>query len=294
MHPIIDTHQHLWDLSRFRLPWLDGVEPLNRSFLPADYAAAAEDCGVERTVYMEVDVAPEQIAAEVDHVGQLCADPADLMAASVVSGRPADPGFADWVGRLRDEPHVRGVRRILHADAPPGTCLQEAFVDGVRRLGDAGLSFDVCLRPGELDDAVTLSERCPGTLLILDHCGNADPDIVAGTAGPEEGPFAHTAGQWRDGISALGQRTNVVCKISGIVARVTEGWSAELLAPTVDHCLDAFPPDRVVFGGDWPVCTLGASLGEWVQALRRIIASRSEEDQRALLHGNAARLYRLD
>ena len=294
MHPIIDTHQHLWDLSRFRLPWLDGVEPLNRSFLPADYAAAAADCGVERTVYMEVDVAPEQIAAEVDHVGQLCADPADPMAAAVVSGRPADPGFADWVGRLRDEPHVRGVRRILHADAPPGTCLQEAFVDGVRRLGDAGLSFDVCLRPGELDDAVTLSERCPGTLLILDHCGNADPDIVAGTAGPEEGPFAHTAGQWRDGISALGQRTNVVCKISGIVARVTEGWSAELLAPTVDHCLDAFRPDRVVFGGDWPVCTLGASLGEWVQALRRIIAARSEEDQRALLHGNAARLYRLD
>ena len=294
MHPIIDTHQHLWDLSRFQLPWLDGVEPLNRSFLPADYAAAAEDCGVERTVYMEVDAAPEQIAAEVDHVGQLCADPADPMAAAVVSGRPADPGFADWVGRLRDEPHVRGVRRILHADAPPGTCLQEAFVDGVRRLGDAGLSFDVCLRPGELDDAVTLSERCPGTLLILDHCGNADPNIVAGTAGPEEGPFAHTAGQWRDGISALGQRTNVVCKISGIVARVTEGWSAELLAPTVNHCLDAFPPDRVVFGGDWPVCTLGASLGEWVQALRRIIAARSEEDQRALLHGNAARLYRLD
>ena len=294
MIPIIDTHQHLWDLSRFRLPWLDEVEPLNRSFLPADYAAAAEGCGVERTVYMEVDVAPEQIAAEVDHVGRQCADPADPMAAAVVSGRPADPGFGDWVGRLRDEPHVRGVRRILHADAPPGTCLQDSFVDGVRRLGDAGLSFDLCMRPGELADAVTLAERCPGTLLILDHCGNADPNIVAGAARPEEGPFGHTAGQWRDGISALGQRPNVVCKISGIVARVTEGWSADLLAPTVDHCLDAFPPDRVVFGGDWPVCTLGASLEEWVRALRRIIAPRSDEDQRALLHGNAARLYRLD
>ncbi len=294
MIPIIDTHQHLWDLSRFRLPWLDEVEPLNRSFLPADYAAAAEGCGVERTVYMEVDVAPEQIAAEVDHVGRQCADPADPMAAAVVSGRPADPGFGDWVGRLRDEPHVRGVRRILHADAPPGTCLQEAFVDGVRQLGDAGLSFDLCMRPGELVDAVSLAERCPGTVLILDHCGNADPNIVAGAAGPEEGPFGHTAGQWRDGISALGQQPNVVCKISGIVARVTEGWSADLLAPTVDHCLDAFPPDRVVFGGDWPVCTLGASLGEWVRALRRIIASRSDEDQRALLHANAGRLYRLD
>lgn len=294
MHPIVDTHQHLWDLSRLRLPWLDEVEPLNRSFLTADYAAAAEGCGVERTVYMEVDAAPEQIAAEVDLVGRLCADPADPMAAAVVSGRPADPGFADWVGRLRDEPHVRGVRRILHADAPPGTCLQEGFVNGVRRLGDAGLSFDVCLRPGELADAVSLAERCPGTLLILDHCGNADPNIIAGAAGPESGPFAHTAGQWRDGISALGQQPNVVCKISGIVARVTEGWSADLLAPTVDHCLDAFPPDRVVFGGDWPVCTLGASLGEWVQALRRIIASRCDDDQGALLHGNAARLYRLD
>ena len=294
MIPIIDTHQHQWDLSRFRLPWLDEVEPLNRSFLPADYEAAAEGCGVERTVYMEVDVAPEQIAAEVDHVGRQCADPADPMAAAVVSGLPADPGFADWVGRLRDEPHVRGVRRILHAEAPPGTCLQEAFVEGVRQLGDAGLSFDLCMRPSELGDAVTLAGRCPGTLFILDHCGNADPNIVAGAAVPDEGPFAHTAGQWRDGLSALGQQPNVVCKISGIVARAPEGWSADLLAPTVDHCLDAFPPDRVVFGGDWPVCTLGASLREWVQTLRRIIASRSEEDQRALLNGNAARLYRLD
>jgi L-fuconolactonase len=294
MLPIIDTHQHLWDLSRFSLPWTDGVEALKRSFLPSDYASATDGCGVERSVYMEVDMAVEQIGDEVDYVGGLCADADNPMVAAVVGGRPADPDFSAWVEQLRGQSHVRGVRQILHADAPQGTCLQADYVSGVRRLGEAGLSFDVCLRPAELADAVALADRCPDTLLILDHCGNADPYVVASGTEGGEGPFAHSAAQWQDGISALGERANAVCKISGIVARVTDGWTAETLAPTVDHCLDAFPADRVVFGGDWPVCTLGASYGEWAQALRQIIASRPEADQRALLHDNAARLYRLD
>jgi predicted TIM-barrel fold metal-dependent hydrolase len=94
-------------------------------------------------------------------------------------------------------------------------------------------------------------------------------------------------------MQALANRPNVICKISGIIARVTPGWSAATLAPTVNHCLDVFGPDRVVFGGDWPVCTLGASYREWATALREIIAERSERDQRKLLHDNAEQFYQL-
>jgi L-fuconolactonase len=96
-----------------------------------------------------------------------------------------------------------------------------------------------------------------------------------------------------DDITALAQRPNVVCKISGIVARARAGWSAQDLAPTINHCLDAFGPDRVIFGGDWPVCTLGAPYRAWVEALKAIIAHRSETDQRKLLHDNAVHIYRL-
>ena len=84
-----------------------------------------------------------------------------------------------------------------------------------------------------------------------------------------------------------------MCKVSGIVARVQEGWTAETLAPTVNHCLDCFGPDRVVFGGDWPVCTLGATYAEWAGALRQIISTRSDDEQRKLLYDNAARIYKV-
>jgi predicted TIM-barrel fold metal-dependent hydrolase len=85
----------------------------------------------------------------------------------------------------------------------------------------------------------------------------------------------------------------VICKISGIVARAPEQWGPEHLAPLINHCLDQFGPDRVVFGGDWPVCKLRATYRQWVTALKEVIAGRSEEDQKKLLHDNAVRLYSL-
>ena len=99
--------------------------------------------------------------------------------------------------------------------------------------------------------------------------------------------------QWQQDITALAQRKNVVCKISGIVARASQGWQAADLAPTINFCLDAFGPDRVIFGGDWPVCTLVATFQQWSTALRDIIKDRSQVDQQKLLHDNAMRLYNL-
>ncbi len=119
---------------------------------------------------------------------------------------------------------------------------------------------------------------------MLDHCGNADPKAFR--------PPGRAAEGWKRAIERLAKRPNLICKISGIVARVKKGeWGPEDLAPIVNHCLDAFGPDRVVFASDWPVCTRGASLKEWVTALRQIITSRPMADQRKLLHENAAAFY---
>jgi L-fuconolactonase len=92
----------------------------------------------------------------------------------------------------------------------------------------------------------------------------------------------------------LGERKHVVCKISGIVAQVPQpDWSAEDLAPIVNHCLDAFGPDRVIFGSDWPVCRLGAELADWVRALQAIVHDRPRDQQRKLFHDNAQALFRV-
>ena len=293
MLPIIDTHQHLWDLSKFRLPWAADVALLNRSYVTADYLAATAGLNVVKAVYMEVDVASDQKVAEAEYIIDLCQRDDNPTVAAVISGYPSEPGFADYINRFAGNSYVKGLRQVLHvAETPRGYCLTPAFVAGVQRLGELGMSFDLCMRADELADAVKLVDQCPNMQFILDHCGNADPYIVAGA--PDSANSAdHTRDQWMDDIQALAQRSNVVCKISGVVARVRPGWTAQDLAPTINHCLDAFGPDRVIFGGDWPVCTLGASYNEWVNALKTVIAPRSEAEQRKLLHDNALRIYGL-
>ena len=298
MLPIVDTHQHMWDLAQFALPWLEGegMEPLRKNYLMSDYLAAAEGAGIARTVYMEVDVAAAQRIAEAEFVAGLCRADDNLMAGAVIGGSPEEEGFRAYIDRFKGNDFIKGVRLVLHVpDAEPGRCLQESFVRDVQYLGEVGMSFDLCLRPSELGDAVGLVDQCRGTRFIVDHCGNADPQIVNGAAEHDPAnPFSHTKEQWQRDMAALGAREHVVCKISGIIARAPAGWSADTLAPTVHHCLDSFGPDRVVFGGDWPVCNFGASLGAWVAALREIVSGRPEEEQAKLLAGNAERLYGLE
>lgn len=281
MIPIIDTHQHLWDLARFRLPWTQRLPALRRSFLPSDYDEAAAGLGIEQAIYMEVDLDPAQQTAEADYVVELCRRDDHRTVAGVISGRPAEESFRDYVTRYRDSTYIKGVRQILHVDAtPPGYCLSPEFVAGIRLLGELELSFDVCVRPGELGDAAALVEACPGTRFVLDHCGNADVQ-------------AASLDDWQRGMEQVARHERVVCKVSGIVVSARPDWSADDLAPAVNHTLDTFGEDRVMFGGDWPVCTQKASLRQWVEALRAIVAERPASAQRKLFYDNAARFYGL-
>jgi L-fuconolactonase len=287
---IIDTHQHLWDLSRQKLPWLESAEEvLKHDYRTEEYLAATKGLNV-RAVYMEVDVAPEEEAAEAEFVIGLCRDKDKPTIAAVIGGRPASPDFEAYVKRFADSGYVKGVREVIHNErSPAGYCLREEFVLGIRTLGKHGLSFDLCMRPGELKDGLKLSELCPDTRFVLDHCGNADPKAFAAN----RDKTSHDPEQWKRDIEALAGRPNVICKISGIVARAPKGWTAKDLAPVVNHCLDAFGPDRVVFGGDWPVCLLGAPLKDWITALHEIIAERPAAEQRKLWSQNAIKFYGL-
>ncbi len=285
--PIIDTHQHLWDLDKFRLPWLKPGTPLARSHTLADYKKAAADLDIVKTLYMEVDVDPSQQQAEADFVIATCKSPDSGMVGGVVSGRPAADGFAVYAAQFRNSPYVKGIRQVLHADStPPGYCLDPKFVRGIQRLGELGLRFDLCMRPAELADAGKLIDACPGTQFILDHCGNA----------PVHGPdgVAPDRTQWQRDMTALARRSNLVCKVSGLVNSAKKGaWGPSDLAPIVNHVLDSFGPDRVIFASDWPVCTTVATLAEWVAALQTVVRDRADAQQRKLFHDNAVRIYGL-
>jgi predicted TIM-barrel fold metal-dependent hydrolase len=285
--PLVDTHQHLWDLRRLRLPWLVGSGPLSRNYLLEDYAEAFRGVPLAQSVYMEVDVAADQKVKEAEDVLALCERPGSPTRAAVIGGRPADDGFDAYLDRWKGDARVKGVRQVLFS----GGCLEPALVRGIRLLGERSLSFDLCMPPKDLSDGAKLVDLCPDTRFVVDHCGNADPKafMKSPPAKPE-----HDAEEWKRSMGALARRTNVICKISGIVARVPKPvWGPEHLAPVVNACLESFGPDRVVFGSDWPVCTLGAPAAAWVMALREIIRSRPEEEQRKLLQGNAVRFYSL-
>jgi L-fuconolactonase len=291
--PIVDTHQHLWDLSRFKLPWLKEGSELARSYITKDYLEAARGLNVAKTVYMEVDVDPKQQLAEADYVAEVCKDPKNLTVAAVISGRPASDGFREYITRFKGSKVVKGIRQVLHnPDMKAGYCLEPSFVKGIQLLGELGLSFDLCMRPGELGDGVKLVERCPGTRFIVDHCGNCD--LAAFKAAGKDEAAKKKTDQYKRDMAGFAKRDRVMCKISGVVAQLEKGkWTTADLAPTINFCLDTFGPDRVMFGSDWPVCTLGATYREWVTALREIIASRSSADQKKLLHDNAVKFYGL-
>jgi predicted TIM-barrel fold metal-dependent hydrolase/sugar/nucleoside kinase (ribokinase family) len=280
-YPIVDPHLHLWDLSKFTLPWVTKDSPLNKSYLMRDFLEATRGLNVNKAVYMEVDVDVKQQTDEANHVLEICRRDDTPMKAAVISGRPASDDFGKYLDTFRGNRHLKGVRQVLHVPATPaGFCLQPNFVRGIRLLGERGLSFDLCMRPTDLGDAVKLVQACKGTRFILDHCGNG-------------AIYAKDRTAWQRDMDALGKLDNVVCKISGIVVQARKGWTADDLAPVILHSLSAFGPDRVMFAGDWPVCTLAATYRQWVDALKAIVRNRPLAEQRRLFAENAARYYGL-
>lgn len=286
----IDTHQHLWDLSKQKMAWLTGAPAiLKHNYRSEEYAAATAG-RLMRTVYMEIDIEEPQLDAEAELVIGLCQNPKHPMVAAVIGGRPASKDFEGYIKKHAASGHVKGVRQVLHGEpTPKGYCLQPEFVKSIQLLGKMDLNFDLCMRPGELLDALQLTEKCPDTRFVLDHCGNANVTAFV----PGESKPVHDPEAWKRDIEALAKRPNVFCKISGIIATAKPGWTAATLAPVVNHCLDSFGPDRVVFGGDWPVCLLGAPLNDWISALTTIIEKRPAADREKLWSGNAKHVYRL-
>ncbi len=288
---IIDTHQHRKVLN---LPWLQTAPAvLRHDFVTADYEKAMAGLNV-KAIYMEVDVAPGDHVKEADLLVQQCRQKSTPTIAATIGGRPASADFESYVRRYAGNGYVKGLRQVLHGDSTPkGFCLGKEFGRGVQTLGKHGLNFEITIRPTELHDAAKLVQQCPDTRFVLDHCGNGDPKAFNSKLAPDQERKC-TADEWKRGIDAVAAQPHTMCKISGIVAFVPPGqWHAEDLAPVVNHCLNAFGPDRVVFGGDWPVCLLGSPVRGWIDALKQIIATRPSHEQRKLWSANAINFYRL-
>ena len=289
--PIVDCHQHLWDLSKQNLPWLKENASLSRNFVMADYLEAIQGTGIARAVYMEVDVASDEKVAEAELIVDICQKGDSPTAAAVLGCVPDSSGFSEYVRRWKGNPFVKGFRTVLFGTNE--RAVSKDFVKAIRLVGESGFRFDLCASPIGLANGVKLVESCPGTRFIVDHCGNVEIKAWR-KENRNDDASRRMITDWKRDMAALAAKDSTLCKISGIVAQAPKGWSAEDLAPAINYCLDTFGPDRVVVGSDWPVCLGGASLLDWITALRQIISSRPEAEQRKLLFENAVLHYGLE
>jgi L-fuconolactonase len=284
--PIIDTHQHLWDLKRFRLPWLDGAgDVLNHTHTMDDYLRAAEGLDVVQAVYMEVDVEPRQRAEEADYVVELCRDKKGPTVAAVIGGAPERDDFDEYIGRFKDSPYVKGIRSSFDAGRR-----SERFLKSLRLLGQMNMSYDINTGPAGLEAAAAVVGQCPETRFVLDHCGNIDPALFRKQAAAD----SKTQAQWERGIAAVAGHDNVVCKISGVMESAKQGQAGpDEYAAVIHYCIDHFGPDRVIFASNWPVVNSGGSFRQWVQVVRDATRDRSKVDRAKLFRDNAQRFYGL-
>ncbi len=276
---IVDSHVHLWDPHRFRMPWLDDNDRLNRPFGLSDFRQAADGLQVVGVVYVQVDVTPTYGLLEAEWVAQL-----DDTVAGMVAWAPVDDGalLRTYLDRLTATgPRLRGVRRLLQSESDPDFLIAPDFLTGLQMLPEYNLSFDICIRHDQLARTIDMVRACPGTAFVLDHLGK--PDIRNARLDP-----------WRDQISELAGFSNVTCKVSGLVTEADPtSWTPDDLEPFVAHALSAFGEERVLFGGDWPVVTMASSYRRWVDILTVLTSDLSVEAQRKLWAENARRVYRL-
>lgn len=281
--PIIDSHVHLWDPNRYRMPWLDHSPAINKPMGLPEYAEATEGIAVEGLVYLQVEVAPPYALLEAR----------DLV--NLQSGNPIIKGIVPWaplefgehVRYFLEElvklgPGIKGVRRLVQDEPDPEFCLQPGFIRGNQILAEYGLSSDICCKFHQLGPNVELVRRCPETFFILDHI--AKPNIRGGELEP-----------WATQMRELASLPNVVCKISGVATEADHAnWTVEEIKPYVRHALEVFGEDRVLFGSDWPVATLATSYRRWVETLEQLTDDLSDAAKRKLWRDNAIRAYRLD
>ncbi|MDZ5695888.1 amidohydrolase [Chelativorans sp. M5D2P16] len=276
----IDTHLHVIDRTELSYPWLSGTPALDRDFSYEAYAREARRVGIENTLHMEVDVAEDDIEAEIDYVGGLKGRPDSLLVGAIAACRPENAGFAAFLERQQENPLVKGFRRVLHV-VPDDVSEGALFRENIGRLSGTRFTFDLCVLPRQLPKAMALADLAPDVQFILDHCGV--PDIKGDAVEP-----------WRAHMAEIARRPNVAAKISGVVAYADpESWTVETLRPWVEHTVDCFGFDRVVWGSDWPVCTLGGGLSTWAAATQVLFAGASEEERAKLFRQNARRIWGL-
>ncbi|HWU14526.1 MAG TPA: amidohydrolase family protein [Caulobacter sp.] len=283
---MIDAHLHLWNPERLDYGWLRQVPSIAGLHGPEEWAATG--LGVRQAVFVQADCAPAQALEEVDWAASL-AHP-DIEILGIVAFAPLELGeaVAPHIEALRQRRRVRGVRRSVQNE-PDDVIADPRHLEGLVVTARHGLTIDLCARDRQLPllagVLAKLFERQPDARVVLDHLGK--PDIAA-HAGDIDG-----AG-WADSLRVLASFPNLSAKISGLTTQDRwPGGRGDTLRPYVDHALDCFGPERLMFGGDWPIVDLAGGYTRWRAVFETAMSPLPSRDRRRIESGTATAFYAL-
>ncbi len=273
----VDSHQHFWKLDRGDYHWLD-AEPasLKQDFLPQDLQPLLSKNAVDYTVIVQ--------AAETVEETDFILDIADKHAfvAGVVGWVDMNlPSSLKVLERLHQHKKLKGIRPIIQGIADPNWMLKPELDSIFKWLIDKDLTFDALVKPVHLDALYILLKRYPELRVVVDH--GAKPDIANDVFNP-----------WAEKIQKISEDSTAFCKISGLVTEAGKNVSYESLYPYMNHLANCFGAQRLMWGSDWPVCTLAASYKEWIEYLDAFLTPFSLADQKSIWGKNAIRFYKLD
>lgn len=277
MNGRIDAHQHFWRYSAAQYGWIEPGSNLARDHLPAALKSELEASGIAGCIAVqaretEVDTRWLLDIAAVNPWVEGVVGWVDLTA----------PDVADRVAELARSPRLLGFRHVVQAETDPRYLLGGAFQHGVRAVLAAGLTYDLLIRAPQLAqvpaflDAVIIDGV---GAIVIDH--GAKPAIVADEWEP-----------WAGRMAAIAREFPVFCKLSGLVTEADHAtWSEDQVLRYMHHLLECFGPDRLIFGSDWPVCTLAASYAQVHGLAERFLAPLTDGEREAIMGGTARRAY---
>jgi L-fuconolactonase len=273
----IDAHHHLWRYLPPGPAWMaDGMEGLRRDFLIEDLRAVTAEVGVTGTIVVET----ERTVKETGWLSQVAAS--DDLIRGVVGWAPlTSPAVVAELERIASFPKMKAIRHPIHDESDDQFVLRDDFNRGVAALKHFDLRYDILIFERHLPQTIQFVDRHPDQVFILDHV--AKPLIRD-----------HVFSPWRENMRELARRSNVYCKVSGMVTEADwHTWSDEVVSPYIEEVVEVFTPNRLMFGSDWPVMTLASSYRRWMATIQSAIAQLSVAERERILGGTAVEAYGL-
>lgn len=274
---VIDSHQHFWDTTKLDYPWMPPPPSvLQRNYLPEDLEPLLAANGVDATVLVQAHQSVEEANFLLD-----IAEATDFVAGVVAWVDLKSPDVGVVLDELMRRPKLVSIRHQVEDDPDVAWLSREDSIRGLREVAARGLRYDLLVKPPHLKYVVPLAEQVPDLRMVINHI--AKPLIAQGVVEP-----------WASEMAAIAEIPSIYCKVSGMVTEASHSdWSVEDLRPYVNHIVEIFGIDRIMFGSDWPVCLLAATYEQVMEAALVAVGPLTDEDKAKFMGGNAADFYGL-